>query len=114
MAELFLNNLLDADAPLCDGPTRHFVSKALPNCAQERQMLILLFDPRGRKEVEDVLMILRANRVHRLLHFGLRYVGVFGLSRTGRTTFASVNVFDRAIAERQCDDALGFSCQLRI
>ena len=40
-----------------------FVSKALPNCAQERQMLILLFDPRGRKEVEDVLMILRANRV---------------------------------------------------
>ena len=59
-----------------------------------------------------------ADRVHRLLHdllhFGLRYVGVFGLSRTGRTIFAGVNIFDRAIAERQCDDALGFSCQLRI
>jgi hypothetical protein len=50
------------------------------------------------------------DRVHRslhdLLHFGLRYVGVFGLSRTGRTIFARANIFDRAIAERQCDDLL--------
>ena len=63
MAELFLNNLLDADALFVMAQPVIFVSKALPNCAQERQMLILLFDPRGRKEVEDVLMILRANRV---------------------------------------------------
>ena len=63
MAELFLNNLLDADALFVMAQPVIFVSKALPNCAQERQILILLFDPRGRKEVEDVLMILRANRV---------------------------------------------------
>ncbi len=68
---------------------------------------IVLFQP---KQLVD-----RVHRLlHDLLHFGLRYVGVFGLSRTGRTIFASVNIFDRAIAERQCDDALGFSCQLRI
>ena len=77
---------------------------------RKRHLVLLgmvLFQP---KQLVDRVHCL----LHDLLHFGLRYVGVFGLSRTGRTIFASVNIFDRAIAERQCDDALGFSCQLRI
>ena len=49
MAELFLNNLLDADALFVMAQPVIFVSKALPNCTNERQMLMFAVPPAREK-----------------------------------------------------------------
>lgn len=51
---------------------------------------------------------------HDVLHLGLRYMRVFGFSGASGALSSSVNAFDGVVAERQCDNALGFSCQPRI
>jgi len=49
MAELFLNNLLDVDALFVMVQPVIFVSKALPNCTKERQMLMFAVPPAREK-----------------------------------------------------------------
>jgi sugar lactone lactonase YvrE len=51
-------------------------------------MLILLFDPRGRKEVEDVLMILRANRCTLTL-----FLLILVTASTGQRTSSAIEQF---------------------
>lgn len=54
------------------------------------------------------------NRVHSplhdVLHLVLRYMRVFDLARTVGTLFSRVNILNGAVAECQCDNALGFCC----
>jgi hypothetical protein len=65
---------------------------------------IILFHP--KQFINSVYRIL-----HDVFHLGVRYVRVFRFTSTSGAFSSTMNVFDRPITERQCNEAFGFPGQ---
>ena len=101
----------------CSGPRRYYLADVRFRLIPKPRVSV----PELKRRLVLLAIVLSqpeqlVDRVHRLLHdvlhLGLRYVRIFGFSSASGALFAGVNIFDGAVAERQCDKALGFRCQL--